>query len=378
MAYLDKNAIDGVAVEEDTKHLCLHLALAIISSVAFGVPIAGPGMPDDPAPDGLLHNFRQTMEGALSTLFLNVILPKFTYGLPIKAIRRARMFDTQQRLWMKRIYNDRVKAIAAGEERKDVLSELVKANVALQDGPKSSQLSPESSLSLTASEVEGNMWIFLLAGHETTAHTLTFMLGLLAIYPEVQEWLHEELLELMPDPQSDLPFADYPLFTRSTAIMNETLRLWPAAPAIPKQVTVHRDVIVPCTERGPGGQQQVLLPKNSILNLNVQAVLHDPFYWKDPERFDPTRFMDTDDYKWNREAFAPFSAGARSCIGAKFAMVEIVCFLSYLCRSYRIELPADQLRPCETREQTAKRILMAKQGITVTPVNKIPLRFVRR
>jgi len=48
-------------------------------------------------------------------------------------------------------------------------------------------------------------------------------------------------------------------------------------------------------------------------------------YWPEPELFKPDRFIDTEEYRWNRDAFVPFSAGARSCVGQKFAQVEIVC-----------------------------------------------------
>ncbi len=61
------------------------------------------------------------------------------------------------------------------------------------------------------------------------------------------------------------------------------------------------------------------------LSLNSTAL--SASLWSEPETFKPDRFIDTDDYKWNRDAFIPFSAGARSCVGQKFSQVEIVCEL---------------------------------------------------
>lgn len=48
------------------------------------------------------------------------------------------------------------------------------------------------------------------------------------------------------------------------------------------------------------------------------------YYWPEPEEFKPDRFIDTETYKYDRDAFIPFSSGARSCVGRKFAEVEMV------------------------------------------------------
>lgn len=58
--------------------------------------------------------------------------------------------------------------------------------------------------------------------------------------------------------------------------------------------------------------------KFPLLGLRVAV------YWPEPEEFKPERFIDTDEYKWDRDSFMPFSAGARACIGRKFSEVEMV------------------------------------------------------
>lgn len=62
-----------------------------------------------------------------------------------------------------------------------------------------------------------------------------------------------------------------------------------------------------------------------MLHLILPGLSDLAFFWPDPEEFKPDRFIDTDDYKYNRDAFLPFSAGARSCVGRKFAEIELVC-----------------------------------------------------
>lgn len=79
MADLDKRADrNGISVVEHINKSCLHLALAVICSVAFGVRINGPGEPDLPieASEQHVYNFKSTMEGALRTLFVHILTPR--------------------------------------------------------------------------------------------------------------------------------------------------------------------------------------------------------------------------------------------------------------------------------------------------------------
>lgn len=59
------------------------------------------------------------------------------------------------------------------------------------------------------------------------------------------------------------------------------------------------------------------------------------YYWPEPEEFKPDRFIDTEEYKYDRDAFVPFSSGARSCVGRKFAEVEMVGELCQPCLTKR-------------------------------------------
>jgi hypothetical protein len=119
-------------------------------------------------------------------------------------------------------------------------------------------------------------------------------------------------------------------------------------------------------------------------------------YWPEPELFKPDRFIDTEEYRWNRDAFVPFSAGARSCVGQKFAQVEIVCtcdlstlmpyladslvmlgILVNLIRKYRICLHPEDVDTQETLQEKQARILRASSRLTLTPLN-LRLSFERR
>ena len=119
------------------------------------------------------------------------------------------------------------------EERSDLLHNLVKA--ALLD----SQAGQEG---LTDSEIVGNTYIYLIAGHETTSYSLAWTLALLAAYPEFQEMALQEIME--HDPAGDTTILDYPKFRFILACYYETLRLFPPVQQIPKIVAEDLHVVV--------------------------------------------------------------------------------------------------------------------------------------
>ena len=119
------------------------------------------------------------------------------------------------------------------EERSDLLHNLVKA--ALLD----SQAGQEG---LTDSEIVGNTYIYLIAGHETTSYSLAWTLALLASYPEFQEMAYHEIME--HDPAGDTTILDYPKFRFILACYYETLRLFPPVQQIPKVVAEDVHLVV--------------------------------------------------------------------------------------------------------------------------------------
>ncbi|KIM77289.1 hypothetical protein PILCRDRAFT_621822 [Piloderma croceum F 1598] len=234
-----------------------------------------------------------------------------------------------------------------------LLRNLVEANMTQDDDYKS----------LTDDELLSNIFAFLLAGHETSAHTLSFALPLLTVYPDVQHKIFEEVLRLWPQGclaiESNSSYKDdFPKLEYTTAFFRETLRMFPSAPRLPKQV--HADATITA--------QRIAIPKGSVVIMDVFGTNLSPLHWgEDAAEFKPERFIDTDTYRWPRDAFLTFSAGARGCIGSRFAMTESVCILALLVRQYEILVPSD----LELRSKAEQRDVLLKwtTGLTITPTN---------
>lgn len=115
----------------------------------------------------------------------------------------------------------------------DLLSNLVRSAV---------QSEKAGGVTLTEEEIVGNAYIYLLAGHETTAHSLAWTLALLAAYPDEQEKAYREIME--GDPSEETIIRDYPNFRFLLACYYETLRLFPPVQQIPKIAAEDTQIVI--------------------------------------------------------------------------------------------------------------------------------------
>lgn len=195
-----------------------------------------------------------------------------------------------------------------------------------------------------------NVVTFLVAGHETTAQALTWMLYLLACFPAWQDRLRQEVRQAA----GEAPIGREALATLTLldAAFHEAMRLFPPAPML------MRRTIKPVTLGG------ITLGEGANIVIPIYVVHRHRFLWDEPLRFDPLRFVDGAAPR-HRCAYMPFGAGPRTCVGASFAMIEGKAILATLLRQARFELP-DGCAPTPVARVT----LRAKEGLclTVTPL----------
>jgi cytochrome P450 len=187
---------------------------------------------------------------------------------------------------------------------------------------------------MTDAQLRDEVVTMLLAGHETTAITLTWAWARLALHPPVAEALHAELdcvLEGRAPTAEDIARLPY-----TRGLVNETLRLHSPAYIINRRVRAD-DVVA--GHRVYRGGSIVLSP----------LVLHrHPAYWDRPDTFDPARWRGGDDERRRPKfAFIPFSAGPRQCIGNHFSMMESMLILATLAQRFTPRLVADHLPATE-------------------------------
>jgi cytochrome P450 len=205
---------------------------------------------------------------------------------------------------------------------------------------------------------------------QTTAHTLCFTFALLALYPDEQEKLYQHIKKTIPEGEEPT-YEQMPLLTYSNAVFYETLRMFPPVIGIPKVAAEDTSLR---TQNAKGESITIPVPKGTDITIVTAALHYNPRYWKDPHQFNPSRFLDND---WPRDAFLPFSGGARACIGRKFFETEGIAILTLLVRNFKITVKDEPQFANETFDQRKARVLSARSGLTLTP-NRVPLTFTRR
>jgi cytochrome P450 len=182
---------------------------------------------------------------------------------------------------------------------------------------------------MSTQEVRDHIITMFMAGHETTSMALTWAWFLLSQHPQVEAKLHAELDSVLGGraPTHD----DLARLTYSRMVIDETMRIYPAVPALERQA-VEADTLA-----------GTRIPKGAFV-LIVPWVLHrHQKLWKDPGRFDPERFSPEQSAARSRFSFLPFGGGRRICIGAAFATAEATILLASLAQHYVLRLSPGQV-----------------------------------
>ncbi|KAL7750547.1 hypothetical protein RI367_003886 [Sorochytrium milnesiophthora] len=174
-------------------------------------------------------------------------------------------------------------------------------------------------------ELTSEMIGLFMAGHETTANTLTFATQALADHPDIAQELREEISQVVGEKQITLDIVAQ--LRKLDLFLKEVMRFYPVVPAIPRTAT---------RETSLGGYP---IPRGSRLSVNVQRLHRNPKYWKDPNTFILTRF-ETDTIVPG--SYIPFGDGPHKCIGERLAALEAKVVLAKLISRFQPKLEANQ------------------------------------
>ncbi|TFK27616.1 cytochrome P450 [Coprinopsis marcescibilis] len=332
--------------------LTYKIALLVLGAAVFGNK---PSWETEPGPKGGHRmTFNQALHGMTSDFYLSVILPASAMGLT-ERFRKARVSFEELGAHLTETLEE--KKNSPDSEGKSDLFSIILAN------------NEDSDDKLPDAAVKGNIFIFLIAGHETTAHTLAFTFALLSMYPEEQEALYTHITSVL-EGRLVPSYEDLPRLTRCTAVLYETMRLFPPITSVPKSVA--EDTTLDITNR-KGEKKTIPVPKGSTVLIDAAGMHYNPRYWKDPLSFNPERFLR--DYR--RDAFIPFSSGPRACPGRRFFETEAVAVMAMFISKYKVSIKEEPQFSSETFEQRYERIFASKEVLTLTPT-RVPLVFTKR
>ena len=214
-----------------------------------------------------------------------------------------------------------------------------------------SAIDPKTGQKLSRRERRDNLIGFFIAGHETTALTLTWALYLVGMHGPTAERIRAEVTDICG--QGDIAYDDIDRLSFTRAVLDETMRLYPPAPMLNRECHEETDIHGRKIEVG-----DTFLLCNYVMHRTERL-------WENPNAFDPDRFMRQPELKAKGAPYMPFGAGPRICVGMAFAVMEAVMALGTLVRDYDIDIPDDCFpRPLMT--------------VTLRPEGGVPARMVRR
>jgi cytochrome P450 len=242
-------------------------------------------------------------------IFEMMSLSTVPHWVPLPKQLRFRRAQRELQYVVDRLVADKT---AVSAERDDVISRLIEAT------------SSETDAEVRRTRIRDEMNTLLLAGHETTASTLSWTLYMVDRHPEVAERLHAEAVEVLGD---RLPtHEDLRRLSYTTMVVQEVMRLYPPVWIIPR-LAKEADTI--------GGFH--VKPGADVLICPYTLHRH-PGYWDDPLRFNPDRFLPENVAGRPRYAYIPFGAGPRFCIGNNLGLMEAIFVIALIARELRLTM----------------------------------------
>jgi cytochrome P450 len=288
----------------------MRVTLAIAAKTLFNTEVDGDAQAVSQAMAVMQNNFLERF---------NSLMP-LPLWIPTPANLRARRATRQLDEVLFRIIRQRR---AENVDKGDLLSLLLNAR------------DEDDGSGMTDKQVRDEAMTLFLAGHETTALTLSWTWYLMAQHPDAEQKLWAELDEVLAGraPTAD----DWPKLKFTEMIALESMRLYPPA------YVIGREAITDCAIGG------YTVPRGTTVLMPQWVVQRDPRFFEKPTEFRPERWGGERIKSLPKFAYFPFGGGPRGCIGQQFAMMELVLILATIAQQFRFRLqPGATVTPLPT------------------------------
>jgi cytochrome P450 len=182
----------------------------------------------------------------------------------------------------------------------------------------------ETGRGMTDAQLRDEVMTIFVAGHETTANAMAWLLYLVSKHPEVEERLVAEINANFP--AEGLNTTNIHLFTYVREVIEESLRVYPTIWSVGRR----------CTEEDELGGYRIPVGMNVV--VPIYYFHWSERFWKEPQKFDPSRFSPQRRPPAEPMIYFPFGAGPRSCIGNHFALQELTIMTILFHRQFRFRV----------------------------------------
>ncbi|CAF1301007.1 unnamed protein product [Rotaria sordida] len=291
-----------------------HLTLNILAGCVFGMSAQN----EKPAYETVTRNIAVALDEVEKRAFKLLAIIPLVNRLPLPSKLRIDASMREVRRVVQHIIDERKKGLSKSACKGPDLLDLL---LAARDDGKQKKFTDE--------EIYEEAITFVSAGHETTSNLMTWALYNLAANPEVYQRCLDEVDSVMSI-DNEFNASMLSLLPYTEAVLKETLRLYPPVPLLFRTAVEDNTLVA-------SDGKHIHVKKGTELVLNLYMLHHSEKYWPEPSKFDPSRFD-----QGQSEAFLPFAAGSRSCIGQNFAMIEAKILLATILQQFHFELVPDQ------------------------------------
>lgn len=232
--------------------------------------------------------------------------------------------------------------------------------------------SAQNGVVLTDQDIKEEVDTIMFEGHDTTAAGSSFFLCMMGAHPDIQDKVVEELDQIFGDSDRPATFQDTLEMKYLERCMLETLRMYPPVPIIARQLN----------EEVKMASNGCIVPAGCTVIVATVKLHRNETIYPNPTVFNPDNFLPEKSAARHYYAFVPFSAGPRSCVGRKYAMLKLKILLSTILRNYRVKSTV----PEKDYQLTADIILKRadgfkialeprkRSGVSVSPSTATPVR----
>ncbi|XP_037941484.1 probable cytochrome P450 6a13 [Teleopsis dalmanni] len=289
----------GIEIED----LISHYTTDVIGSVAFGLDCGSLKDPNSKFSDisKTILDFRHN----IIIMLLANFFPKLARILRIKTIP-----EEVSKFFLNVVRQTVTFREQTGTQRNDFLNLLMELR---------------KSGDLTMEEITAQAYVFFVAGHDTSASTLTFCLYELALNQDIQNKARSEINEVLSAHKGILTYEAMIDMKYLLQIMYEAMRKYVVTAVLTRQTA--EDYFIPNTD--------YVIEKGMVVLLPVDAIHHDPDLYPNPKLFDPERFTTAEIEKRHPMAYLAFGRGPRNCIGSRFGKMEVLAGLCLLLKNFK-------------------------------------------
>ncbi|KAF5285365.1 hypothetical protein FQR65_LT13255 [Abscondita terminalis] len=363
--------IDGVS-EMEIKEMFSRFTNDVIATTAFGVECNSFANPDD--------TFYTMGKRSLSISFINV-LKTFMYSISpfIMSFFKMALFPKEASDFFRKLVKD---AMVMREEKGIVrldmlhlLNEARKGRMKYDEQENNSDTSfavvEESDIGkkqmfkysdISDDDLIAQAVVFFLAGFDTSSTALSFCAYELAINPDVQEKLRNEIdTALSTTNENFLSYEQLLNMKYLDMVFTESLRMWPPL------VMFDRRSVKPFTlESKNPGEETIHFEKGTVCVIPVHSIQRDPKYYPNPDKFDPERFNEANKHSLTPTSFLTFGMGPKNCIGSRFALLEAkLIFCAILSKFEFVPVSKTHIPMEKNAYWTKKNVLQSKPSLLV-------------